>query len=264
MSEGTENQRDSVSGRSGAESAGSPIIALRDVHLTLTSNAGPVDILKGIDLDVDAGSALGLIGPSGSGKSTLLMVMAGLETVSGGAVTVAGHDLTKMDEDDLARFRSGNVGIVFQSFHLIPTMTALENVAVPLEFMGDANPFAKAREHLDRVGLSHRLEHYPGQLSGGEQQRVAIARALSAGAKLILADEPTGNLDQATGAQIIDLLFDLQRDANVTLVLVTHEPALAERCNVVAAMKDGRIDDLRASAGMAPELSDILSDAKRH
>ena len=264
MSAGQENQRVSASDPAGGDAAGSPIIALRNVHLTLTSNAGPVDILKGIDLDVEPGSALGLIGPSGSGKSTLLMVIAGLEAVTSGAVTVAGHDLTRLDEDELARFRSANVGIVFQSFHLIPTMTALENVAVPLEFKGDKEPFAKARRHLDRVGLSHRLEHYPGQLSGGEQQRVAIARALSAGAQLILADEPTGNLDQATGAQIIDLLFDLQRDAQVTLVLVTHEPALAERCNVVAAMKDGRIDDLRASGGMAPELSDILSDTKRH
>ena len=264
MSAGKENQRDSVPGPSGGSADEEPVIALRDIRLTLTSNAGPVEILKGIDLDVAPGSALGLIGPSGSGKSTLLMVMAGLEATSSGSVTVAGHDLTGMDEDDLARFRSGNVGIVFQSFHLIPTMTALENVAVPLEFRGDAGAFAKAREHLDRVGLSHRLEHYPGQLSGGEQQRVAIARALSAGAKLILADEPTGNLDQGTGAQIIDLLFELQRDSNVTLVLVTHEPALAERCNFVAAMKDGRIDDLRASGGMAPELSDILSDTERH
>ena len=235
---------------------------MRDVHLTLASNAGPVDILKGIDLDVEAGSAMGLIGPSGSGKSTLLMVIAGLETVTSGSVHVAGHDLNSMNEDALARFRSNNVGIVFQSFHLIPTMTALENVAVPLEFKGEPQPFDRARAHLDRVGLSHRLDHYPGQLSGGEQQRVAIARALSAGAKLILADEPTGNLDQNTGAQIIDLLFDLQRDAGVTLVLVTHEPALAERCNMVATLKDGQIADLRKCAEMAPELSAVLSGSQ--
>ena len=185
MSARQENQSDPVPGPTGSEPAGEPIIAVRDIHLTLASNAGPVDILKGIDLDVEAGSAMGLIGPSGSGKSTLLMVIAGLETVTSGSVHVADHDLRSMNEDELARFRSNNVGIVFQSFHLIPTMTALENVAVPLEFKGESAPFDKARGHLERVGLSHRLDHYPGQLSGGEQQRVAIARALSAGAKLI-------------------------------------------------------------------------------
>lgn len=242
--------------------ADAPLIELRDVHLTLNSNAGPVHILKGIDLDVRPGTALGLIGPSGSGKSTLLMVMAGLEAVSSGAVRVAGADLTAMNEDALAEFRSEHVGIIFQSFHLIPTMTALENVAVPIEFRGDANPFATARGLLERVGLGHRMEHYPGQLSGGEQQRVAIARALAAGARLILADEPTGNLDLDTGGQIIDLLFDLQKDAGVTMVLVTHEPALAERCNVIAAMKDGRIDDLRESAGARPRRPKVLAGAK--
>lgn len=263
MSVQRENQSEPVSGSLGSDITGEPIVVLRDIKLTLNSNAGPVEILKGIDLDVEAGQALGLIGPSGSGKSTLLMVMAGLEAVTSGQVRVAGHELRLMDEDRLARFRSNNVGIVFQSFHLIPTMTAIENVAIPLEFKGDAGPFERARELLERVGLGHRLEHYPGQLSGGEQQRVAIARALSAGAKLILADEPTGNLDQKTGAQIIDLLFDLQRDVGVTLVLVTHEPALAERCGTIVTLKDGLIDDMRRSADMAPELSALLSDARR-
>jgi len=258
-----ENQGEPVSGSPGDAVADEPIIVLRDVQVTLNSNAGPVEILKGIDLEVETGRALGLIGPSGSGKSTLLMVMAGLEAVTSGQVVVAKNDLRHMDEDQLARFRSTHVGIVFQSFHLIPTMTALENVAIPLEFKGDDRPFDQAREHLERVGLSHRLEHYPGQLSGGEQQRVAIARALSAGARLILADEPTGNLDQKTGAQIIDLLFDLQRDVGVTLVLVTHEPALAERCGTIVTLKDGRIDDVRQSADMAPELSALLSDARK-
>ena len=248
--------------QSGRASTDTPLIELRDVQLTLNSNAGPVHILKGIDLDVTPGTALGLIGPSGSGKSTLLMVMAGLEAVSSGSVRVAGADLTGMDEDALAEFRSEQVGIIFQSFHLIPTMTALENVAVPIEFRGDDGPFEKARDLLDRVGLGHRMEHYPGQLSGGEQQRVAIARALAAGARLILADEPTGNLDLDTGAQIIDLLFDLQKDAGVTMVLVTHEPALAERCNLVAAMKDGRIDDLRQNAPATPGRPKVLAGAK--
>ena len=261
MSDRRENQTIAASGSPGGAPAGEPLIRLRDIHLTLNSNAGPVDILRGIDLDVEAGEALGLIGPSGSGKSTLLMVIAGLEGVTEGGVTVAGEDLRAMNEDDLARFRSGNVGIVFQSFHLIPTMTALENVAVPLEFKGVADAFAQARGHLERVGLGHRLDHYPGQLSGGEQQRVAIARALSAGARLILADEPTGNLDQSTGAQIIELLFDLQRDSNVTLVLVTHEPALAERCDRIAALKDGRIDDLRISRGLASRMPAVANKA---
>ena len=261
MTDRLENQSKPASGSRGALSAGEPLIRLRDIQLTLNSNAGPVDILRGIDLDVEAGEALGLIGPSGSGKSTLLMVIAGLEGVTDGEVTVAGEDLRAMNEDALARFRSGNVGIVFQSFHLIPTMTALENVAVPLEFKGVSDAFDQARGHLERVGLGHRLDHYPGQLSGGEQQRVAIARALSAGARLILADEPTGNLDQATGAQIIELLFDLQRDANVTLVLVTHEPALAERCDRIAALKDGRIDDLRISPGLASRIPAVANKA---
>ncbi len=218
-----------------------PIISLQDVHLTLSSRAGPVDILRGVDLAVEAGEALGIVGPSGSGKTTLLMVIAGLERVSSGAVTVNGTPLAGKNEDTLARFRRDAIGIVFQSFHLIPTMTALENVAVPLEFKGVADALPRAAQHLDRVGLGHRLTHYPGQLSGGEQQRVAIARALASGAKIILADEPTGNLDIETGAAIMDLLFTLKREDGTTLLLITHDPALARRCDRIAGVRDGRI-----------------------
>ncbi|MGI9481122.1 MAG: ABC transporter ATP-binding protein [Hyphomicrobiales bacterium] len=218
-----------------------PLVQLQDVHLTLPSRAGPVDILRGIDLEVIDGEALGVVGASGSGKTTLLMVLSGLEKVSSGGVNVAGHDLNHLDEDALALFRRDHVGIVFQAFHLIPTMTALENVAIPLEFKGERGALEKAAERLGRVGLGHRLQHYPGQLSGGEQQRVAIARALAAGARLILADEPTGNLDQETGHQIIELLFSVQREEGTTLMLVTHDPELAERCDRVAQVADGRI-----------------------
>jgi putative ABC transport system ATP-binding protein len=219
----------------------SPIVSLENVRLTLSSRAGPVDILRGIDLSVQPGEALGIVGPSGSGKTTLLMVIAGLERVSAGTITVNGTPLAGKNEDALARFRRDAIGIVFQSFHLIPTMTALENVAVPLEFKGVADALTKARTHLERVGLGHRLSHYPSQLSGGEQQRVAIARALASGARIILADEPTGNLDLDTGAAIMDLLFSLRREDGTTLLLITHDPALAKRCDRVAAVRDGRI-----------------------
>ena len=218
-----------------------PLISLADVHLTLKSRAGPVDILRGVDLAVAPGEALGIVGPSGSGKTTLLMVIAGLERVSSGDITVSGTLLNGKNEDALARFRRDHIGIVFQSFHLIPTMTALENVAVPLEFKGVADALARAEKHLQRVGLGHRLTHYPGQLSGGEQQRVAIARALASGAKIILADEPTGNLDIDTGAAIMDLLFTLKREEGATLLLITHDPALAKRCDRIASVRDGRI-----------------------
>ncbi|MGE3832144.1 MAG: ABC transporter ATP-binding protein, partial [Parvibaculaceae bacterium] len=212
-----------------------------NVRLTLASRAGPVEILRGVDLLVKPGEALGIVGPSGSGKTTLLMVIAGLEQVSGGAITVAGTSLNGQSEDELARFRRDNVGIVFQSFHLIATMTALENVAVPLEFKGAFDAMGTARKHLERVSLGHRLHHYPGQLSGGEQQRVAIARALASGAQIILADEPTGNLDIDTGKQILELLFALKREEGATLLLVTHDPALAKRCDRIAQVRDGRI-----------------------
>ncbi|MEN3975633.1 ABC transporter ATP-binding protein [Emcibacter sp. SYSU 3D8] len=219
------------------------MIRLDDIHLTLNSRAGPVNILRGIDLDIAAGEAAGMVGPSGSGKSTLMSVMAGLEKPTSGRVAIDGQDITGMDEDALARFRRGRVGIVFQSFHLIPTMTALENVAVPLELMGDRDAFDRAARELDIVGLSARTEHYPGQLSGGEQQRVALARALAPQPGLLLADEPTGNLDAGTGAAIIELMFALQAERGTTLVLITHDAGLAERCDRQIRLRDGRIDD---------------------
>jgi putative ABC transport system ATP-binding protein len=216
-------------------------VSLKDVHLSLPSRAGTVDILRGIDLFVKPGEALGIVGPSGSGKTTLLMVIAGLEQASRGEVIVAGQLLSGKNEDELAAFRRDHVGIIFQSFHLIPTMTALENVAVPLEFRGAKDAMGIAEEKLKRVGLGHRLSHYPGQLSGGEQQRVAIARALASGAKIIIADEPTGNLDHVTGEQIIRLLFDVKQQDGASLILVTHDRALAERCDRMAEVLDGRI-----------------------
>ncbi|HZP09651.1 ABC transporter ATP-binding protein [Methyloceanibacter sp.] len=216
-------------------------IRLEGVEVTLPSRAGPVAILRGIDLEVETGDAIAVVGPSGSGKSTLLMVTAGLERATGGRVTVVGTDYAALDEDGLARLRAANIGIVFQSFHLVPTMTAIENVALPLEFLGDARAFAKARAALAEVGLSHRETHFPGQLSGGEQQRVAIARALSPRPKLILADEPTGNLDLTTGAQVMDLLFALKERTEATLVLITHDRSLAKRCDRIVSLADGRI-----------------------
>ena len=216
-------------------------VSLRNVHLTLPSRAGDVDILRGVDLDVKPGEALGIVGPSGSGKTTLLMVIAGLEKASRGDVTVAGTSLNGLNEDQLAAFRRDHVGIVFQSFHLIPTMTALENVAVPLEFRGARDAMEIAADRLQRVGLGHRLDHYPSQLSGGEQQRVAIARALASGARIIIADEPTGNLDHVTGEQIIKLLFDVKSQSGTSLILVTHDRALAQRCDRMAEVLDGKI-----------------------
>jgi putative ABC transport system ATP-binding protein len=217
-------------------------IALAGVNLSLGQGAARVHILKDIDLDIGSGEAVGLVGPSGSGKSTLLMVMAGLERADTGSVAVAGENLARLDEDDLARFRGRHVGIVFQSFHLIPTMTALENVAVPLELAGiaDAQPIAK--NELAAMGLGERLHHYPAELSGGEQQRVAVARALAPGPAIIVADEPTGNLDEETGKQIIQLLFAGHERRGTTLVLVTHDTALAARCGRVVRLRSGRID----------------------
>jgi putative ABC transport system ATP-binding protein len=223
-----------------------PAVALTGVDLSLGHGAARVHILKGIDLEIDRGEAFGLIGPSGSGKSTLLMVMAGLERADAGNVTVTGENLTRLDEDALARFRGRNVGIVFQSFHLIPTMTALENVAVPLELAGAADAQQRATAELQAVGLGERLHHYPAELSGGEQQRVAIARALAPNPAIIVADEPTGNLDEETGKQIVELLFAGQAARGMTLVLVTHDPALAARCARVARLRSGRIDSVGA------------------
>ena len=222
-----------------------PALSLTDVTLSLRANAGEVEILHGISIDVAQGETLGLVGPSGSGKSSLLMLMGGLEQASSGKITAMDQDLTHMSEDQLARFRRDNMGVVFQSFHLIPTMTALENVATPLELAGARDAFGRARAELEAMGLGHRADHYPAQMSGGEQQRVALARAAAPRPKILLADEPTGNLDEANGAAIVDLLFDLRDKHGATLVLVTHSNALAARCDRVVRLRDGRIDGLR-------------------
>ncbi len=218
-----------------------PVISLQDIHLTLGEGASRVHVLRGISLNVNMGTSVGVVGPSGSGKSTLLMVMAGLERVDSGNVLLAGEDFSKLDEDGLAAFRGRNIGIVFQSFHLIPNMTALENVAVPLELAGDADAFEKAKRELQAVGLGERLTHYPAQMSGGEQQRVAMARALAPDPKILVADEPTGNLDDETGAQIAELLFTKQRERGTTLVLVTHDTGLASQCDVTLRVRAGEI-----------------------
>ncbi len=223
-------------------------IELENVDLSLGRGASRVHILQGVSLSVSHGEAVGLVGPSGSGKSTLLMAMAGLERADSGRIMVDGQDLTKLDEDALARFRGRRIGIVFQSFHLIPTMTALENVAVPLELSGAKDAFDRARAELDAVGLGGRLDHYPADLSGGEQQRVALARALVADPAILVADEPTGNLDEATGRQIVDLLFDLKRERGATLVLVTHDPSLAAKCDRTIRLRSGRIESDRPRA----------------
>ena len=230
------------------DSVAGPAIALAGVNLSLGSGAARVHILKDINLHIGRGEAIGLVGPSGSGKSTLLMVMAGLERPDSGAVAVAGEDLTGLDEDALARFRGRNIGIVFQSFHLIPTMTALENVAVPLEMAGVADANERAARELAAVGLADRLGHYPAHLSGGEQQRVAVARALAPNPAILVADEPTGNLDEDTGQQIIDLLFAGHKERGTTLVLVTHDAALARRCDRVVRLRSGRLETPEAVA----------------
>ncbi|MDJ1006422.1 MAG: ATP-binding cassette domain-containing protein [Paracoccaceae bacterium] len=219
------------------------VLSLDNAQLSLDGNAGRVDILKGISLDVVRGETLGLVGPSGSGKSSLLMLMGGLERATGGAVTALGHDLTRLGEDALARFRRDHMGVVFQSFHLIPTMTALENVATPLELAGARDAFERAEAELAAVGLGDRTGHYPSQMSGGEQQRVALARAAAPRPDILLADEPTGNLDETTGAQIMDLLFGLRDKHGATLILVTHSGELARRCDRVVRLRDGRVDE---------------------
>lgn len=223
--------------------ADAAIIAVKDLRLTLGSEAGEVNILRGIDLTVGAGETVSIVGPSGSGKTSMLMVIAGLERATGGQVMIGGNDFTALNEDQLALFRRDNLGIVFQSFHLVPTMNALENVAIPLELAGRRDAFDRSRALLERVGLGHRLSHYPGQLSGGEQQRVALARAFVAEPKLILADEPTGNLDAGTGQQVIDLMFEMSDQQDTTLMLITHDPALARRCGRVVRMGDGVIEE---------------------
>jgi putative ABC transport system ATP-binding protein len=219
-----------------------PVLSLVDARLTLQGNAGPVEILKGLSLEIQPGESVGLVGPSGSGKSSLLMLMGGLERATGGQVRALGQDLTALGEDALARFRRGTMGVVFQSFHLIPTMTALENVATPLELAGHADAFDRAAAELTAVGLGARMHHYPAQMSGGEQQRVALARAAAPRPRILLADEPTGNLDGVNGQAIMDLLFGLRDRHGATLVLVTHAPDLAARCDRVIHLRDGRIE----------------------
>jgi putative ABC transport system ATP-binding protein len=242
--------------KSDAASRDDLIVELADVHLKLASAAGPVNILRGIDLTVRRGETVSVVGPSGSGKSTMMMIMAGLERPTSGLVNVAGHDLGRLDEDRLARFRRDHVGIVFQAFHLIPTMTALENVAIPLEFAGRADAFERAHAGLEAVGLKHRTTHYPGQLSGGEQQRVAIARALATGNPLIVADEPTGDLDFRTGVQILQLLRE-QAEAGRTVLVVTHNREISRVADRVIELSSGRIaSDGPPPGGRAP-ISDL-------
>ena len=224
------------------------MISLAKIQLTLTSAAGPVKILKDVDLTVEPGQSVSVVGPSGSGKSTLLSIVGGIERPSAGDVLVDGQDFGKLDEDQLAAFRGETIGIIFQSFHLIPTMTALENVAVPLELAGVDDAFDRAADGLGSVGLAKRATHYPGQLAGGEQQRVALARALANRPKLLLADEPTGNLDQTTGADIVELMFGIQRERGMTLLLITHEMTLAERCDRQYRMADGALRPIKTLA----------------
>ena len=225
-----------------------PIVEIKDLHLSLVGGAGPVNILRGIDLTIEAGETISVVGPSGAGKTTLLMALSGLERPTSGRVRVAGTDLQTLNENGLARFRRQHVGIVFQSFHLVPTMTALENVALPLEFAGDGRAFVRAREALASTGLADRVDHFPGELSGGEQQRVALARAFVANPALILADEPTGNLDRETGQMVMRQLFRLQQEHGTTLILVTHDPVLADRCHSIVRMADGRLDPAGVAA----------------
>lgn len=236
-----------------ALSTAAPLIRLSGVELTLGSEAGPVNILRGVDFTVGRGETVSLVGPSGSGKTSMLMIIAGLERATGGGVRIGGHDFRTLDEDALALFRRDHLGIVFQSFHLIGTMTAHENVAIPLELAGRADAFDRAREMLEAVGLGHRISHYPGQLSGGEQQRVALARAFVGEPHLVLADEPTGNLDGGTGQQIIDLMFSLTERHDTTLILITHDPKLADRCERVVMMRDGILSEPPRQAKPVPK-----------
>ncbi|RMB53701.1 putative ABC transport system ATP-binding protein [Sphingomonas sp. PP-CE-3A-406] len=237
----THNAHDAVPDHAADDAADDMVITIRDVTLTLGAASAATTILKGIDLDIARGTSIALLGPSGSGKSSLMAILSGLEQASGGSVRVAGLDFGALDEDALSRARRGRIGIVLQAFHLLPTMTALENVAVPMELAGMPDAFARAEAELTAVGLSHRIGHYPTQLSGGEQQRVAIARALGPRPDIVFADEPTGNLDTATGASIMDLLFDRRVATGATLIVITHDPALAARCDRIVELGDGRI-----------------------
>lgn len=237
----THNAHDAVPDHAANDAADDMVITIRDVTLTLGAATAATTILKGIDLNIARGTSIALLGPSGSGKSSLMAILSGLEQASGGSVRVAGLDFSALDEDALSRARRGRIGIVLQAFHLLPTMTALENVAVPMELAGMPDAFARAEAELTAVGLSHRIGHYPTQLSGGEQQRVAIARALGPRPDIVFADEPTGNLDTATGASIMDLLFDRRAATGATLIVITHDPALASRCDRIVELGDGRI-----------------------
>jgi len=237
------------------------IVVLGDVCLKLMSRAGLVEILRGVTESFEEGKATAIVGPSGSGKTSLLMVIAGLERVTSGSVRVVGQDLSGLNEDQLARIRGDDIGIVFQSFHLIPTMTALENVALPLDLTGRENALERARALLDEVGLGARVDHYPAQLSGGEQQRVALARAMAPEPRLVLADEPTGNLDSETGEQVIELLFDMQKRHGTSLVLVTHDEALASRCDRIVRMADGQVDQT-TKAGSTDTQSSSVAKAR--
>lgn len=225
-----------------------PVLSISNASLSLDGNAGRVNILHDIALDVASRETLGLVGPSGSGKSSLLMLMGGLEQATSGSIMALGQNLTTMNEDQLALFRRDNMGVVFQSFHLIPTMTALENVATPLELAGAKDAFARAEAELEAMGLADRIDHYPSQMSGGEQQRVALARASAPRPRILLADEPTGNLDETNGQAIIDLLFDLRDRHGATLIMVTHSNELANRCDRVVRLRDGRIDAAMSKA----------------
>ena len=220
-----------------------PMVHLKEVELILKSDAGEINILRGVDLSVAKGESIGVVGQSGSGKTSMIMVIAGLEQISSGRVLVAGREISALNEDALAEFRRDHVGIVFQSFHLIPTMTAHENVAVPMELAGQDDAFQRADEALAEVGLATRLTHYPGQLSGGEQQRVALARAFAIEPRLLLADEPTGNLDGDTGSRVVELMFGMAERSGTTLMLITHDPAIAQRCDRVVRMVDGRVEE---------------------
>ncbi len=226
-------------------------ISARNLTLTLGSQDAPVDILRGVDLDIHDGEIVALLGPSGSGKSSLMAVLSGLERATGGELSVAGQDFANLDEDGLAQARRGRIGIVLQAFHLLPTMTAAENVATPMELDGSENARPRAEAELTSVGLGHRLDHYPTQLSGGEQQRVAIARAIAPRPNLIFADEPTGNLDAATGEEIVELLFARRAETGATLLIITHDRKLAEKCDRVLTMADGNIASDTASASVA-------------
>ncbi|MEC7489339.1 MAG: ABC transporter ATP-binding protein [Pseudomonadota bacterium] len=218
-----------------------PMVLLKGVELRLDSEAGPINVLKGINLEIAAGAAVSIVGPSGSGKTSLMMLIGGLENPTAGSITIAGRSLGELNENGLARFRRDNIGIVFQNYHLVPTMSALENVAIPIELCGSKNAFERARDVLGAVGLKNRTSHYPGQLSGGEQQRVALARAMVTRPRLVLADEPTGNLDGDTGDEVMELLFSLQDHHGATLLLITHNPALAHRCGRIITLRDGLV-----------------------